>query len=317
MWPQLVEAIEGGLAVNTYGLFILLAFVAAFLHVQGRAREMGIAPERLVPVYLAATFGGGIGARVLYTLAVDGPAALFSSSTMFSCAGFAYYGGVLGGGAGAIIMANVIGLPGWKVTDLLAPALVLGLGIGRFGCLFAGCCFGAVAPRSHAAHALLPDGLLKGQFWLDSASPWLTLEFAPGGVGSIFHQPLYPTQIWSALAGLGIAVGLTLLHKRRRFDGQIFATMLLVEPVFRVIIEAFRADQRGTVISWQVSERVAGMFPGMSSADGLAQMQGGLVTVGLTTSQTIGLSMILVGIGIYVVRRHAGVAPEIPLLEEE
>ena len=317
MWPQLVEATQGGLAVNTYGLFILLAFVAAFLHVQGRAREMGIAPERLVPVYLAATFGGGVGARILYTVAVDGPGALFATSTLFSCAGFAYYGGVLGGGAGAIIMANVIGLPGWKVTDLLAPALVLGLGIGRLGCLFAGCCFGAVAPRSHEAHALLPDGFVKGQFWLDASSPWLTLEFFPGGVGSIFHQSLYPTQIWSACAGLGIAIGLTLMHKHRKFDGQIFATMLLVEPVFRVIIEAFRADQRGTVVSWQVSERISSVFPGMSSADGMVRAQDGLVTVGLTTSQAIGLSMILVGIGIYVFRRHAGVALEIPLEEEE
>ena len=42
-----------------------------------------------------------------------------------------------------------------------------------------------------------------------------------------------------------------------------------------------------------------------------------VVTVGITTSQAIGLCMIAVGIGIFVLRRDAGVEPETPLEAED
>ena len=41
-------------------------------------------------------------------------------------------------------------LPLLAVADLLAPAMLLGLAIGRVGCLLNGCCFGAVCDRPWA-----------------------------------------------------------------------------------------------------------------------------------------------------------------------
>jgi prolipoprotein diacylglyceryltransferase len=70
MLPTLYQVPNSPLGVHTYGLMILLAFVAAFALIHGRAREIGLYPEQLVPVYAAAAVFGLLGGRVTYALVV-------------------------------------------------------------------------------------------------------------------------------------------------------------------------------------------------------------------------------------------------------
>jgi phosphatidylglycerol:prolipoprotein diacylglycerol transferase len=45
------------------------------------------------------------------------------------------------------------GISGWKLADVLAPSVALGLAFGRVGCLLNGCCYGGVAcPDSPSLH---------------------------------------------------------------------------------------------------------------------------------------------------------------------
>lgn len=312
MWPVLYEVhtASGSVTLATYGLMMMLAFSAAFAWVHLRGPTVGIQPERLVPIYGAAAVGGLIGARILYVLAVTPPAHWFSLDAIFSAGGFAWYGGVIGGAAAVVAVSRALALPGWKVVDLLAPALLVGLGIGRLGCFAAGCCHGAVVPSAPGT-ALLPEGLIHGQLWLHASFPFLSAEFHDG-VGRIHDVPLYPTQLWSSAAALGLAAVLGLVWRHRRFDGQILALMLILEPPLRIAIEAFRADTRGYVVTWQASETVAAWVPGMFHA---AADEPGVM--GLTTSQGIGLLMIVVGCGLWAARRNLGVAPEEPLPEPD
>ena len=67
MWPTLYQA-PGGMAVHTYGLFILLAFCSAFLLTHWRVHKVGYHPDRLIPLYVAAAVGGLLGGRILYRL---------------------------------------------------------------------------------------------------------------------------------------------------------------------------------------------------------------------------------------------------------
>ena len=304
MHPFLYEA--GKIQVPMYGLMIVAAFTAAFAVVHGRARTIGVHPDRLIGVYLAAAAGGLLGSRILYVVAVAG---VTDWKAWFAGGGFAYYGGVIGGALGVFVLAHYQKLPGWKLADLLAPALVLGLGIGRVGCFFAGCCHGGLAPTLVQPRGLLPpDHFLDGQIWISESFPYLTTEFHVG-VGRLHDVPLYPTQLWSAVAGIGLFALLSVIWHRRSFDGQVAASMLLLEPVFRFFIEGFRADHRGVAL--QLPSVVADILPGFGQAG--EDLNG---VVGLTTSQTIGLGMILVGIGIVIARRGAGVAPETPIEEE-
>lgn len=313
MWPTLfeVQTASGSWGAHTYGLLILIAFCGAFLLAHLRAQQIGLHPDKLLPAYVAAGVGGLLGGRVLYAVAVEPAELLANPLSILSFSGFAFYGGLLGGAVAVGLYAMARGIPAWKLADLAAPAVLLGLGVGRLGCFFAGCCHGAVAPPAEAM-ALLPEGLIGGQIWLSGSFPFLTTEFA-GGVGRLLHVPLYPTQLWSAAAGIGLCALLSVLWNHRRFDGQIAALALIVEPPFRILIEAFRADHRGYVVQWEVSEAVVRWFPGLSQAGS----ELGSNTMGLTTSQTIGLAMMVLGVVLYALRRNAGVAPERSLEELE
>ena len=69
--------------------------------------------------------------------------------------------------------------------------------------------------------------------------------------------PIYPTQAFESFGAFSIFALLSWLWvKHRRFDGQIFACLLLLYPILRGTIEAFRGDVvRGT--DWLVCSRPA------------------------------------------------------------
>ncbi len=70
-----------------------------------------------------------------------------------------------------------IGLPLWTTCDVIAPGIALGHVVGRFGCLFAGCCFGRQVAEPH--------------WWTVT----FTDPFAATNVGTPLNVPLYPTQL--------------------------------------------------------------------------------------------------------------------------
>lgn len=289
MHPYLYQA--GQAQLPTYGLLVSIAFVVAFMMVHARAEQAGVDPDRLPPVYLAAGLGGLLGARVLFLVAVN-PAGLLDPSAWFASGGMAYYGGVIGGFLALLAVAVATKIPLLPLFDLAAPALVVALGIGRLACFFAGCCHGAIAPIGPHPTELLGGGFLQGEIWFDSVFPFITTEFH-AGVGRLHDVPLYPTQLWSSIAGLTLGGGLAYAWTHRRFDGQIAAAMLMTEPVFRILIEGFRADHRGVAIA--LPDAVVALLPGLSLASSAADGSGGL-----TTSQTIGLAMMGLGLALWI-----------------
>ncbi len=320
MWPTLfeIQTQSQPIGIHTYGLMILAAFCAAFLLVHVRAQRIGLHPDRLLPIYVAAAVGGLLGGRLLYAVAVSGIAGLLADpASLFAAGGFAVYGGILGGGIAVGAAARAMGIHPWKLADIAAPAVLLGMGIGRFGCFFAGCCHGAVVEGFEPSAGLLPERFTGGQIWVADRFPFVATEFASGngGVSRLTDVPLYPTQLWAAFALLALAGLLAWVWERRRFDGQIAALALMLEPLYRITVEAFRADHRGYVFSWPVSEELASWLPrGMTQAG--AELGDGLV-MGLTTSQAIGLASMALGVAIWFSRRNAGVAEERPVLEDD
>jgi phosphatidylglycerol:prolipoprotein diacylglycerol transferase len=64
--------------------------------------------------------------------------------------GLVWYGGLLGGVVGYALGYRFVlrkhNSSTWKVADIVAPSLALGLALGRVGCLLNGCCYGNIAP---------------------------------------------------------------------------------------------------------------------------------------------------------------------------
>jgi phosphatidylglycerol:prolipoprotein diacylglycerol transferase len=98
--------------------------------------------------------------------------------------------------------------------------------VSRLGCLFAGCCCGAVCQnRLFAMTFTNPDGM------------------APLNVG------LYPTQIYSCLASFSIFITLFLLRNRLIKRGQLLLAFLSLECLSRFVIDFYRGD-RGDLTSF-------------------------------------------------------------------
>ncbi len=302
MWPTLYDfdGVPGGPGLHTYGLMMTVAFLAATWITWLRGQRVGIPMERIVPLLIGAIVGGLLGARIFYAVGVADPSALWSAS-----GGFAYYGGLIGGTITVLAVARALRMPLWKTADIIAPALAIGSGFGRLGCLFAGCCHGAPVPGGEHAHALLPEGALQGQLLLHDAFPFLSTSFE-GGVARLTDTALYPTQLWQSTGEFALAAFLMWMSGRRRFDGHIIALYLLVQPVLRIFVEGFRADHRGYMVSWQVESIPSWLPPGMSQAGASLGTQ----TIGLTTSQGIGLLMVATGVLIWWLRHGAGVSEE-------
>ena len=164
----------------------------------------------------------------------------------FYTGGLAYYGGFIGASIAAWFLLKADKFPFWKAADMAGMVIPLGLGFGRMGCLMAGCCFGKPADggfalsfpgHSPASEAHWKAKLLKG----------------PGEAS----LPVHPTQIYESAASLAISALLILyLHGRKRYDGQVFLSFVVLYAAVRFALEFFRDDERGALLGISTSQLI-------------------------------------------------------------
>ena len=209
----------GSLPVRWYGVMMACAFLAGLWTATRRARLANVHGDVIADVTLWLMAGSIIGARFVYVTTywkqefADQP---FSEVFMIQHGGLVYYGGLIGAMISAFGYLFWKKLPVWKIADILAPSIALGSVFGRIGCLMNGCCYGRACDLPWAIH-FPPDHETHG-----------------AGV--------HPTEIYDALLNLVLYGFLAWLFRRRKFDGQIFATYLIIYAVFRSIAEYFRGD---------------------------------------------------------------------------
>jgi phosphatidylglycerol:prolipoprotein diacylglycerol transferase len=134
--------------------------------------------------------------------------------------GLTFYGGLLLALPGGIWFVRRRRLDIGRVTDIAAPCTMLGLGLGRVGCFFNGCCYGV------------------------PTASWTGVHF-PGHLG-----PVHPTQLYEAAGALLLAVALYVAMRRRGHErdagrGEMFGWMLVGYGILRTVLEIYRADPRG------------------------------------------------------------------------
>lgn len=69
--------------------------------------------------------------------------------------------------------------------------------------------------------------------------------------------PVHPTQLYSTLTALLIALSLNAIYWRRTRDGQVLCALLIVEPVTRYLIEIIRADNPLDSFGGSISQSIA------------------------------------------------------------
>jgi phosphatidylglycerol:prolipoprotein diacylglycerol transferase len=145
MYPILFEV--GGVTIYAFGTLLALAFIAGLMLARYEMKQRGFDPDLAYDLVLGVALGSLIGARLFYVAAHWSD---YYSGNLLEIlrvwnGGLVFYGGLLGGAIGLIIIAKSKQLNIYRLGDAVAAPLALGTIIGRLGCFMNGCCYGIAA----------------------------------------------------------------------------------------------------------------------------------------------------------------------------
>lgn len=276
--------------VYGYGLMLVLGVYAAIELGRYLANRVGLNGDYFVTMGLLALAAGVLGARLshvlenleFYTREDRSFWQNLRAAADLSSGGLTFYGGFL-------LAAPVVGLYIWRrkmpirvVMDIVAPCLMIGLALGRVGCLLNGCCWGQVCDPDQIPWAVtFPYGSPPHEAHFDErilpvpsplVEPVVTAE---GGLDYGLRDradfkddaalvelsrrsrslPVHPAQVYSSLNALLIA-GICLAYFTLRHSaGQVFALMLILYSVGRFLLETLRVEP---------AVKLLGLDPGFS-----------------------------------------------------
>jgi phosphatidylglycerol:prolipoprotein diacylglycerol transferase len=219
----------GHFSIGTFGLCLWLASVCACWVLYCNFRRFGIDADA-VGVAAYTTVGGVLGAKLWHVL--EDPTTLIHQpvQVLFDRAGFAWFGGLLVGISVLIWAGRQARIGGLGMLDLAAPAVSVGYGVGRIGCLVSG----------------------DGDYGIPTSLPW-GMSFPHGLVPTA--QRVHPTPIYELLVALLIA-GYLWRRGAKSGDGrtpplgQITGEYLVLSGVARFLVEFIRINPR---IYWGMS----------------------------------------------------------------
>ncbi|MFC1721619.1 prolipoprotein diacylglyceryl transferase [Patescibacteria group bacterium] len=211
-YGQITEFVIGPLAIQSWGLMVAAGFIVGILLILWQASKEGYKVNKLVDLALLLFIGSMIGARVVYVILFWENFAGDNWLEMFKIwnGGMVYYGGFIGALVVWIAYSKWKKLNIWKLADWGAPALALGLAIGRFGCHF-----------------------IRDHIGTHTDLPW-AVEYA----GELRHD----TALYSICANLLIFLLIWFwLRKKRMITGYLFVIFVIWYGLTRFIIDFFRA----------------------------------------------------------------------------
>lgn len=205
--------------IYSYGLCISLAIIVVHWFIQRHEQFKKLNLEDyFTTIVLLCFFGAVIGGRILFYLESDVIVPI-GDFLAFWDGGFSILGSIIGVCAllPLYLMKNDIPLlPFFDLAALHAPLLQ---SLSRFGCFFAGCCYGK------------------------ETAAWWGVTYSDVESLAPLHITLHPAQLYSALALLFIfSVQYFILQKIFKKSGQMLAFYLIAIGFERFVLEYFRGD---------------------------------------------------------------------------
>ena len=207
--------------ISWYAILIVGAIVIGLILCTREARRLHLPQELAIDFLLYAIPLGIIGARLYYVLFrfgdySDNLLAIFD----IRGGGLAIYGGVIGGLIAAKLVAKKDGVPILTILDLVAPALVLGQSIGRWG-----------------------NYINMEAYGLRISEPYL--QFFPFAVeipvGDVWYWHM-ATFFYEFCWDLLVFALLMVIRRHARRHGDVFCWYLLLYCAGRTVIEGLRTD---------------------------------------------------------------------------
>ncbi|WP_071188445.1 prolipoprotein diacylglyceryl transferase [Trichormus sp. NMC-1] len=223
--PILVEI--GPLVIRWYGLLIASAVLIGVSLSQYLAKRRHVNPELLSDLSIWLVIGAIPAARIYYVLFQWSEYSQHPERIIAIWqGGIAIHGAIIGGVTAALIFAKLKNISFWQLTDLVAPSLILGQAIGRWGNFFNSEAFGG--PTSLPWKLYIPP------------------ERRPPSLASFeyFHPTFLYESLWDLMV---FTLLLTLFfralsHKPRLRLGTLFLVYWVAYSLGRFWIEGLRTD---------------------------------------------------------------------------
>ncbi len=226
----------GPFSVRWYGLLIASAVILGLSVSRGLAKRRGVDPDLMTDLALWMVIAAIPAARLYYVLFewrqyADEPLRAFAIWQ----GGIAIHGAILGGTLAGLIFAKLNKIAFWQLWDLVAPALILGQAIGRWGNFFNSEAFGA--PTNLPWKLYIPqEVVVHGQTFFPRPVQFANVDY--------FH----PTFLYESLWNLGVFGILLFLffqglkHRPPLKLGTIALTYFIGYGLGRLWIEGLRMD---------------------------------------------------------------------------
>ena len=215
----------GPVCVRWYGLLIATALLIGAVGGCYACRKAGIDEDDFLTIFMAMAVAAIIGARAYYVI-FNLPYYLNHPDQIIAVwnGGLAIYGGLIAGFFTLLVVSKIKRISFPKILDVVAPAVMVGQAIGRWGNFMNGEAYG-YNPEKIALYA-------NNIFRMDIRAE-----------GSDFVRHTLPTFLFESVWNvIGLLVIIFVIDKIKKYDGQIVLFYITWYGFGRGWIEMLRSD---------------------------------------------------------------------------
>ncbi|MBQ3870693.1 MAG: prolipoprotein diacylglyceryl transferase [Clostridia bacterium] len=226
-----------------YAILITLGMVLSALYAFNRGRKLGIKTDYMYDYAIFTIILGVIGARLYYVLTSLDKYTEFSQVFEIWNGGLGIYGGIIGGAIAIVIVSLFRKINILTALDAIAPSVMIGQAIGRWGNYFNQEAFGC--------NTDLPWGMKS---WVIEQNKGFnlegTVEYLKSAQQSLADQGMtvdpngyvHPTFLYESLWNVIGFIIIHFMYKKRKFKGQMFLMYITWYGLGRAFIEMLRTD---------------------------------------------------------------------------
>ncbi|WP_214336238.1 prolipoprotein diacylglyceryl transferase [Staphylococcus arlettae] len=212
----------GPLAVRWYGVIIAVGILLGYFIAQASVQRVGHDKDTLVDIIFWSAIFGFIVARLYFVIFqwpyyIQNPIEI----PMIWHGGIAIHGGLIGGFVTGIILCKITNLNPFQIGDVIAPSMILGQGIGRWGNFVNHEAHGGPVSRTFLENLHIPDFIINNMY-ID---------------GKYYHPTFLYESVWDILGFIVLIV----LRKHLRV-GDTFCLYLIWYSIGRFFVEGMRTD---------------------------------------------------------------------------
>jgi phosphatidylglycerol:prolipoprotein diacylglycerol transferase len=236
----------GPLQFTAFGIAVVMSFMVAQMISQEEMKRLGHDPAPIADMIFGAVVGGLLGAKLYFVVVLGNWDALFTRG------GFVFWGGLIGGAIGVLLIARFKKVPIWRTLEVGAPALAAAYAVGRTGCWGVGDDYGR--PWDGPIATQFPEGAPP------STAGIMQQEFGvefPAGTDPNTLVAVHPTQLYEVAMSVVMFAIIWRLRHHRHAEGWLFGVYCVLAGIERFVVEFFRAKDDALGFGLTLAQMIA------------------------------------------------------------